>query len=971
MSLSPDSFSRYFQAVHGYDPFPWQDRLLCEVARHSSWPESLTLPTASGKTSVLDVAVFNLALSAQKGSGRYAPRRILFVVDRRLVVDDAFSRAEKIAKALREAEEGILREVADCLLSLGGDDPLKVIRLRGGIPREDFLMRSPLQPGIYLSTVDQVGSRLLFRGYGVSEFSRPIHAGMLAHDSILFIDEAHMSMPFLQTAQLIRHYQGPKWQECSVLKPITMVYMTATPQASGFQEGKKVGSSFSLAKDDFSNKVLSRRLNAAKPTLLVDTTKLLSPDRDEEWENHVAKQANAMLGDLLKGKYPPVVGVVVNRVSSARAIFKKLSAVEDADGLLLIGRNRPLDREKFLETYLPRIRAGRASEANPKPLFVVATQTVEVGADLDFDGLVTELAPLDALIQRFGRLNRIGRRKEAPAAILFHRDRHGKEDPVYGDSLPEAWKWLKERANGKGAKGKASIDFSFNALLEDKKPIPPDAKSPMKAGPLLMPSHVDLLVQTSPSPLPDPAVQVFLHGIESGPPEVQLIWRGDLPSDLLSMDTEALASVISALPPSSQEAISLPLPVVRNWLRGKWEYPNSDLEGEKEADSRKTQQGNGRYCFCWKGLEDSSLKSPEEIRPGDVLVVPCSYGGMDLFGWDPYSHAPVRDLAELVLRKNGKPKITRFHPSLLRDRFADGCPDEILHEADQGFREILTHFPDSTIEDIAIEMLDWLCGFENLDPGYRDTLIQLKGIGYRVIPYPSGKPNRLSGFFLVPKCLRTGQDEDDRSSLSRCVMLPIHEEHVENQIKEFSALLGIPLEIAEDLALAARTHDLGKTDPRFQAWLRSGLPIGLKDEGDLAKSDMNSFDRNQIAAARVASGYPSGGRHEMTSVGLLNHYPELLSAAHDEMLVKYLVGSHHGRGRPFMPVVEDEGIRASAVWNGQPLSLSPPYGLEGLDSGWTDMFWVLVRRYGWWTLSYMETLLRLADQQQSEKEMSQ
>ena len=103
-----------------------------------------------------------------------APRRIFFVVDRRVIVDQAYERAQEIAKKLYQAEDGVLRVVADSLrqIAFGAtagyecETPLRAYALRGGMYRSEAWARDPLQPTVVASTVDQVGSRLLFRGYG-------------------------------------------------------------------------------------------------------------------------------------------------------------------------------------------------------------------------------------------------------------------------------------------------------------------------------------------------------------------------------------------------------------------------------------------------------------------------------------------------------------------------------------------------------------------------------------------------------------------------------------------------------------------------------------------------------------------------------------------------------------------------------------------------------------------------------------
>ena len=67
-----------------------------------------------------------------------------------------------------------------------------------------------------------------------------------------------------------------------------------------------------------------------------------------------------------------------------------------------------------------------------------------MGVDLDLDGLVTEAAPLDALRQRFGRVNRAGRPIEAAGAILTTTESVAKrtDDPIYADRLRNTWEAL-------------------------------------------------------------------------------------------------------------------------------------------------------------------------------------------------------------------------------------------------------------------------------------------------------------------------------------------------------------------------------------------------------------------------------------------------------------------------------------------------------------------------------------------------
>ena len=439
-------FDDFFRALWPYDPFPWQS-MLAERIASGTWPKALDLPTAAGKTACIDAAIYALAAQADMPVGeRTAPRRIWFVVDRRIVVDEAFDRASTIAKKLAAATGGPLKTVADRLFQISGIDrerggkPLAVARLRGGILRDDNWARLPSQPAVITSTVDQLGSRLLFRGYGWSKLAAPIFAGLAAHDSLILLDEAHCSVPFLQTLQSIETYRGERWSETPIRTPFAFAMLSATPPPEISPEDIFPGVERRAAA--LNHCVLQKRLNASKPARLEPPLKA-KPDAADPL---VGRAADRALHYVNEGKRR--IAVIVNRVRTAKEIARALRQKNtDADIVLLTGRLRPYERDRLVERWKPFLKAARPKESQ-RPIILVSTQCIEVGADFSFDALITEAASLDALRQRFGRLNRMGDPGTAPATILIREAdaKPDRNDPIYGRAVAECWQLLTELA---------------------------------------------------------------------------------------------------------------------------------------------------------------------------------------------------------------------------------------------------------------------------------------------------------------------------------------------------------------------------------------------------------------------------------------------------------------------------------------------------------------------------------------------
>ncbi|MEU7587080.1 type I-U CRISPR-associated helicase/endonuclease Cas3 [Micromonospora sp. NPDC049230] len=332
--LTADDFTAFVAQVHSprageRTPFPWQRALLDRILADGRWPDVIDVPTGLGKTSVLDVAVFVAALRPE-----LARRRMFFVVDRRLVVDEAHEHATRLAAALRDATSGACAAVAQALSMPGDDgDVLTVARMRGGVTWDRVWVERPDRYAIVTGTVDQVGSRLLFRGYGVSEYGRSIDAALVGTDSLIVVDEAHLADAF-QTTITAASALDP-WP--ITLAP-TVVTMSATTPATQEQPGGARVHRISAADEE--HPIAGRRLRAGKRLRL-----LTVPTSRAKSSTDVPRAIAALTTRLAHDAM--VVGVVANTVARARAIFAHLAG-GPVEAILLTGRSRPIDRDILL-----------------------------------------------------------------------------------------------------------------------------------------------------------------------------------------------------------------------------------------------------------------------------------------------------------------------------------------------------------------------------------------------------------------------------------------------------------------------------------------------------------------------------------------------------------------------------------------------------------------------------------------------
>jgi CRISPR-associated endonuclease/helicase Cas3 len=371
-------------------PFPWQDRLLKEMIDRNL-PSALDIPTGIGKTAV--IAIWTIALAA----GAKIPRRLIYVVDRRAVVDQATTEAERI-RAVIEADAGLKK-------ALGLTRPLPISTLRGQYVDNQEWLEDPSSPAIVVGTVDMIGSRLLFEGYRCSRKMRPYHAALLGADALIVLDEAHLVPAFEAMARGVVNEETLKAHTVSrdVIPVSRVMSLSAT--------GRGASSTFQLDDVDQEHAVVKRRLDAKK------VVRLAEPVEGDALAETLATKAWE-LADF--GKHASRVLVFVDSRRTAQEVKEAIEKRAKADGEaskiaveteLFVGGRRVAEREAAAKR-LNDLGIIAGSKTKPeKPVFVVATSAGEVGVDLDADHAVLDLVEWERVVQRLGRVNRRGERE--------------------------------------------------------------------------------------------------------------------------------------------------------------------------------------------------------------------------------------------------------------------------------------------------------------------------------------------------------------------------------------------------------------------------------------------------------------------------------------------------------------------------------------------------------------------------------
>jgi len=598
--------------------------------------------------------------------------------------------------------------------------------------------------------------------------------------------------------------------------------------------------------------------------------------------------------------------VIVNRVARAQAVARALRAtIPEGSGTPELILVH--SRYRPAERAEVNLRMAAVREGHSDAI-IVATQAVEAGVDISARTLITEMAPWSSLVQRFGRCNRRGEANEQSADA---EARILVIDVDTGDDHEElCLPYTSEQLN--------HARYLLNTVQDGAPGRLPQVQEPPTWGSVVRRRDVLDWFDTT-GDLSGYDVDVSPYIRETLESEVAVLWRQPLESR--SPSDEALAD---------EELCRVSISQFRELLR----------------EARKTLQV---VCWKWNSLDGSwvIVGADERLRPGEVYCLDEEAGGYDsFFGFLPSSRSRVDSR-------------------------------EQRHGVVQ----------DATARDIGSE----LGRFVSLDEHTRHVLHEVNGLLTRlhVATNLTGRP------MGVPL------SADWRKALIEAALWhDVGKAHAAFQSRlppgDPEGPVGVLWAKAPRLGLrSAQDRPTGKVDAP-----------ALDDEGEVSDDRMTTLaskarstadpgvDQQDVEVAVYSRRY---FRHELASaIAYLEHHargPDASVAKRQIDLIAYLIASHHGKVRMSIRSLPGESSprenhsSARGVIDGDRLPRVTFPGLLSLDGetvlhldwmnmgvgqggeGWLSRTLGLLGEFGPFGLSWLESLLRIADWRGSQRDM--
>ena len=956
--MGADNFGERFKALTSHSPFLWQRRLFDEWLSQGKIPPAVDIPTGLGKTSVM--VIWLLA----RASGAVLPRRLVYVVDRRTVVDQATEFAEKIHEKLQDRPE---LHAVRCGLGLDDHQELPISTLRGRHVDNRKWLADPASPAIIVGTVDMVGSRLLFSGYGVSRKMRPYTAGFMGCDTLVLLDEAHLVRPFQNLLKTIeeesciskendhgsasKHFAGS--MTSSAMPPsFRMLPLSAT--LAGNSAGEKP---FRLKRQEREEKSVRIRLEAKKTLIITD----INQENSETLDNVIAEQA-WQLAQKKTGKPVRMLVYCNSRDVAdkvAEHIRKRKATGAEHKVILFVGGRRLHEREQAARQLAQHgLLAGDDVEPSA-PVFLVATSAGEVGVDLDADHMVCDLVAWERMVQRLGRVNRRGA---------------GASDVLVIDQGPPD-----ERKSGKAAvdRQKAAVDC-HRAVRELLECLPPVETGGYQAGPAALTrlgevetskvaraSTRHLLYPALSRPLVDawsmtslvdhsgrPEVGPWLRGWDDDdPPQTNVIWRHGLPLRFIADDApnkpphvqnpypkdQAVSEFFEAMPLQTTEQLETESYRVAKWLK-KRTRQLLKMPSEKPADLLTKSKDETASALGADKIEGYDLL-PTWRRDSKTPIVLVLDEAIQLV--DTFNLEKIRDMdpKRLTRQLEGKrlivnPRFGGIKEGLL-DVSNDACASTIednwgteitahkIHHHEEIFALRVRAMSDENRSKLLAERADsdrrpWqevLC---------HHCLVSTEGA--------------TKVWLVVEKRSGGASDEEARSMAPKPQYLDEHQRWVAQEAARIADALELPASYKKMLVAAARHHDDGKESSRWQR------AFNAPKDGFYAKT---AGPLNRM----VLDGY----RHEFQSMldAQKNGLDGVDSDGPQFELALHLIVAHHGFSRPTIDIRSCDSL--------------PPTVAKDQAREIALRFARLQKQWGPWGLAWWEALLRAADQSASRK----